>query len=174
MLNQPNLHSLAIANQTLLIINSFQHFLKRDLISLRKDLKSFADKKNSISAPHMLSLELVEQLFFSPFVLLSHTPHSDPDFNYANAKALELFEYDWDAIIKIPSRYSAEKSDREARENLLAAVDKRGFIDNYSGIRISSTGKRFKINNAIIWNLIDEKNNYRGQAAYFDDWEFLP
>jgi len=66
-----------------------------------------------------------------------------------------------------------EAPNREERARLLAAVTARGFIDDYSGIRISKTGRRFRIAQATVWNLLDEHGRYAGQAAMFSRWEFL-
>ena len=49
-------------------------------------------------------------------------------------------------------------------------VSNDGHMINYSGVRISSTGKRFKIEGATIWNIIDENGHYLGQAAMFKNW----
>ena len=76
-------------------------------------------------------------------------------------------------VLRTPSRLTAEAPNREERARLLAAVTKHGFIDDYSGIRISKTGRRFRIAQATVWNLLDEKGNYAGQAAMFSRWEFL-
>lgn len=116
---------------------------------------------------------LAKQLFYAPFVLLSHNTEADPLFNYANKTALELFEIDWQTLIKTPSRLSAEPVNREQRERLLAQVSESGFISNYQGVRISQTGKRFRISNAVVWNLFDREGDYNGQAACFSDWQFL-
>ena len=43
-------------------------------------------------------------------------------------------------------------------------------MDDYSGIRISKTGRRFRIEQAIVWNLTDGVGNQLGQAATFDRW----
>lgn len=112
-------------------------------------------------------------LWEAPVVLLSHNIAADPVFTYGNQKALELFAMDWETLTQLPSRYSAEPLAREEREHLLQTVNRQGYIDNYSGIRIASTGQRFLIHNAIVWNLRDESGNYRGQAAFFDNWQFL-
>jgi len=56
---------------------------------------------------------------------------------------------------------------------LLEIVSRDGFIDNYSGIRISKGGRRFEISNATVWNLISETGEPRGQAATFSEWKFL-
>jgi len=53
-------------------------------------------------------------------------------------------------------------------------VRDNGFIDDYSGIRISLNGRRFRINQATVWNVLDEAGAYAGQAATFSSWEFLP
>ena len=45
---------------------------------------------------------------------------------------------------------------REERARLLETVARRGFIDDYSGVRISKTGRRFRIIRATVWNLLAE------------------
>jgi hypothetical protein len=54
---------------------------------------------------------------------------------------------------------------------LLDDVERQGFIENYSGIRISKTGRRFRIVNATVFNLLDETGRHLGQAATFEDWQ---
>ena len=117
--------------------------------------------------------EFARQLFYAPFALVSHDTQSDPVFNYANLKALELFELSWEDFTCLPSRLSAESVNQAERERLLAEVTEKGYIDHYQGVRISSTGKRFLINNAVVWNLIDKNQDIKGQAAWFDQWAFL-
>jgi hypothetical protein len=117
--------------------------------------------------------EFARQLFHASFALVSHDTASDPVFNYANLKALELFELSWDDLTRLPSRLSAELVNQAERERLLADVTEKGYIDHYEGVRISSAGKRFLIKNAVVWNLIDKNQCYKGQAAWFEQWEFL-
>lgn len=114
-----------------------------------------------------------KQLFYAPFAIVSHGTESDPIFNYANLKALELFEYSWQEFTQLPSRLSAEPVNREQRAQLLDQVSKKGFIDHYQGVRISKTGRRFIIKNAVVWNLTLKDQVIRGQAAFFDQWQFL-
>ena len=59
---------------------------------------------------------------------------------------------------------------RDERRRLLDEVGRHGFIENYSGIRISKTGRRFRINHATVFNLLDPAGQYVGQAATFEDW----
>jgi len=42
-----------------------------------------------------------------------------------------------------------------------------GYIDNYSGVRIDSLGKRFMIKKAVVFNLINTEGEIRGQACVF-------
>lgn len=114
--------------------------------------------------------KLAETLYHAPFVLVSHGTQADPILNYGNATALNLWEMDWPAFTRTPSRLTAEPPNRDERARLLAQVTARGFIDNYSGIRISSTGKRFRIERATVWNLVDASGAPCGQAATFRDW----
>ena len=116
---------------------------------------------------------LAQALFHAPFVVVSHNTANDPIFNYANLKALELFDFSWEEFTRLPSRLSARPIDQLEREKLLAEVNRKGYIDHYQGIRLTKTGQRFAIKNAVVWNLLDVKGQYAGQAARFEEWEFL-
>ena len=116
---------------------------------------------------------IAKSLFEANFVVVSHGTEDDPIFNYANQRALTLFEMAWEQFIKLPSRKSAEPLHRDAREALMREVRESGFIDNYAGIRISGSGQRFEIANAVVWNIIDANNVLRGQAATFHEIKYL-
>ena len=80
---------------------------------------------------------------------------------------------DWETLTALPSRFSAEPLHRDERQQLLDDVRTKGYSDNYRGIRISATGKRFYIESARIWMLLDAKGKTVGQAATFSDWKPL-
>ena len=46
-------------------------------------------------------------------------------------------------------------------------VKQDGFVGDYRRIRIASSGRRFWIDRATIWNVVGETGNYQGQAALF-------
>ena len=117
--------------------------------------------------------ELAQRVFEAPFVLVSHGTEADPILNYGNAAALALWEMTWEELTRTPSRLTAEAPNREERARLLDAVTRRGFIDDYSGVRISKSGRRFRISRATVWNLLTETNQPCGQAAMFDKWELV-
>jgi len=117
--------------------------------------------------------ELAEALFHAPFVVVSHGIQADPILNYGNQAALQLWNTSWDKFTQSPSRLTAETVERAIRAKMLEQAAKQGYIDNYSGVRISSTGQRFLIETAIIWNLTDESGKSCGQAATFSEWNFL-
>ncbi|MGO1080743.1 MEKHLA domain-containing protein [Inquilinus sp. CA228] len=106
----------------------------------------------------------------APFCVLAHNIDADPRFVYANKAAQARFEYGWDEFVTLPSRLSAEAPDRAERQRLLDAVARDGFIGDYRGLRIAKSGRRFWIENATVWQLIDEAGALRGQAATFRDW----
>lgn len=58
------------------------------------------------------------------------------------------------------------------RARLLQQVTEHGFINDYSGVRISKTGKRFVIEQATVWNLIGTAGTICGQAATFSRWRY--
>ena len=112
-------------------------------------------------------INLGRLLYEAPFVVLAHDKSEDPIFFYGNLKAQEVFEMTWAELIHLPSRYSAEFANQAARQHLLDEVALNGFIDNYSGTRISKTGRKFQIQNATVWNLINQDSQIIGQAASF-------
>ena len=117
--------------------------------------------------------DLAERLFNAPFVVVSHGMQADPILNYGNRAALTLWEMSWEEFTRTPSRLTAEATNRQERARLLEAVTAKGFMDHYSGVRISKNGRRFEIFRAIVWNLISEKGEPCGQAATFSEWKFL-
>lgn len=120
------------------------------------------------------SLDLIGHLYDAPFVFAAHKYYADePRFVFGNTKALELWELDWDSFVGMPSRLTAEAPHQDERERLLREVQMNGFIDNYTGVRVSSRGKRFQINNAIVWNVLDPSGSVIGQAVKFDDYQYL-
>ena len=139
-----------------LLLGSYQRLTGRPLLSEAVDAVSAA-----------------KQVFQAPFPIVSHDAMADPVFNYGNRAALMLFGFSWDEFIALPSRLSAEPVNREARKKLLQEVAEKGFIDHYRGIRITKQGARFQISDAVVWNLHDEGDVYRGQAACIRQWRKL-
>lgn len=136
------------------LLHSFQHWTGRSLLDVNGS-----------------SVEIAQALFEAPFVLVSHGTQPDPIFNYGNRRALELWEFSWEDFTQMPSRKCVEPVTQQERDRLLAAAASKGYIDNYTGIRISSTGKRFQIEDVILWNVLDGQNRRCGQAAVFSKWE---
>ncbi len=118
-------------------------------------------------------MEQARRLFYVPFVVLSHDTAPDPLLNYANQEGLALFEVSWEELVTLPSRKTAEPSEQPQRESLLATVTRQGYIDDYRGVRITKSGRRFLIEQATVWNLLDQRGNPYGQAATFGHWRFL-
>ncbi len=139
-----------------ILLDSFYYFLGYQLISreLSKEVQS-------------------QSLFEAPFVVASHGIQEDPILNYGNKMALELWSMTWEEFTQTPSRLTAEPMNREKRQIILQQVAQQGYIDNYSGVRISSTGTRFLIKKTIIWNLVNSLEHKCGQAATFAHWTML-
>lgn len=111
--------------------------------------------------------DCVETLWNAPQAIVAHGTDDDPVFFFGNRAALAAFETTFEEFTRLPSRLSAEAPLRGERQTLLDRVTANGFIDDYAGIRISAKGRRFRIENAIVWNLIDADGTVRGQAATF-------
>jgi hypothetical protein len=142
--------------QTQRMLDSYRHWLGRDLIP-------------RVGSP----AEQARALFEAPFVVVAHGTEADPLLCYANRTALTLWEMDVETLLKTPSRMTAEPVHRDERARLLERTARDGYIDDYQGIRISRTGRRFQIQNVIVWNLRGPRGEYAGQAATFDRWTDL-
>ena len=109
----------------------------------------------------------VVALWQAPLAIVAHGLEADPVFFFGNRAALAAFETTPAAITAMPSRLSAEPLARDERQALLDRVRAQGFIDDYAGMRISAKGRRFRITQAVVWNLIDAAGERHGQAACF-------
>ena len=106
----------------------------------------------------------------APFALLAHNTEADPCFIYANKTAQSCFEYSWEEFLQLRSRFSAEAPDRLERQRQLEEVARTGYVSGYRGIRVARSGRRFWIENGVIWQLVDAQGRFHGQAAVFDTW----
>ncbi len=139
-----------------LLMNSYRHWVGRDLLQRKGEPEAQA-----------------QALFLAPFVVVSHGTEEDPLLNYGSHLAMTLWEMTWEELLQTPSRLTAEPVNRAEREWMLERARTRGYIDNYRGVRISHTGRRFLIEHAVVWNVIDPTGRRLGQAATFSDWTFL-
>jgi PAS domain-containing protein len=110
----------------------------------------------------------------APACVLAHNTEPDPRFIYANKAAQALLEYSWDEIVALPSRFSAEAPNRAERQRLLDAVARDGFATGYSGVRIAKSGRRFRIDDGVLWELRDAHGALQGVAATFAHWRNVP
>ncbi len=133
---------------------------------------SYWTTKNLI-APDLPPAEQARELFYAPFVVLSHNIAPDPILNYANRAGLRLFELSWDELTTRPSRLTAEPMHQDERALSLSRVTQQGYIDDYRGVRISKSGRRFFIDQATVSNLRDENGTHCGQAATFSRWRYV-
>lgn len=149
------LEGAATERHVKLLLDSYQHWTGKPLIALSAE-QSLADQ--------------VEK---SNVVILSHGTEPDPVLNYGNRMARQLWEMDWEQFTSTPSRLTAEPLERKERERFFEKVTKNGWVNDYTGVRISLTGKRFSIIDAVVWNLLTEEGNYYGQAAAFTEYRYL-
>ena len=110
------------------------------------------------------------RLYDASVVVVSHGTEVDPLLNYGNEAALELWELPWAMLVGTPSRLTAEPVHRDERARLLERTARQGSVDDYAGVRISRSGKRFRIEQAIVWNVLDGEGRIHGQAATFNRW----
>lgn len=144
--------------QVQLILDSYRHWFGEDLIDRSESPESQAGI-----------------LFDAPMVVFSHGTEVDPIYNYGSRLGLELWERTWEELLQMPSRQSAEPAAQvqAERNELLASSRSYGFKTGFSGVRITKSGKRVRIEDVKLWDLLDPVGNYRGQAAVYSKWTFL-
>lgn len=143
-------------------------FLSSHVMNLLRSYHALTGKH--LIAPTEDSAKLA---YAAAFVLLAHDGADDPSLTYGNLAAQKLFAMDWEKLVGMPSRKTAEAPERAERDKLLRRVAENGFIDDYTGIRIAADGRRFMIRNATVWNVSDKSGARIGQAATFSEWQPL-
>lgn len=138
------------------LLDSYYHWTGRELIERTGDMTQHA-----------------QALFEASFVVVSHGVEPDPILNYGNQTALDLWELSWDQFITTPSRLTAEPDGRAGRGHMLEQARVNGYFDGYRGVRISSAGRRFLVEQALIWTVIDSAGRSIGQAATFSHWSMV-
>lgn len=133
------------------ILRSYRHWAGEDLIDLPSD-------EGDVQA---------RALFDAPFAVLAHDARADPLCVYANAAALSAFELSLDEAAGFRTRQTAEPDARDERSNALAGAEEAGLVTGYSGIRVSTTGRRFRLLDGRIWTVLDDDGQRVGQAAAF-------
>lgn len=139
-----------------LLLDSYRQWIGSDLIERTSDEEQQA-----------------RTLFEASVVVVSHGGERDPVLNYGNQTALDLWELPWGQFIQTPSRLTADTDDRAERERMLECARLNGYFNGYRGVRISSTGRRFLVEHAMIWNIINSAGHPIGQAATFSQWSYL-
>jgi hypothetical protein len=102
----------------------------------------------------------------APFCVLAHNTDTDPRFVYANRAAQRCFEYDWSEFTSLPSRLSAEATNRGERQRLLDVVTRDGFASGYCGLRVAKSGRRFWIEDGVVWQLVGADGSQRASPPF--------
>ena len=145
-----------VVEWTRLLLNSYRHWLGTEL----------TEREGT-------PIVQAQRVFECPFVVVSHGLQEDPVLNYGNRVAMDLWEMNWKELTQTPSRLTAEPVNQAERAEMLRRAETQGYIDDYRGVRISKTGKRFLVKDAIVWNVVDGQGVKHGQAATFSKWSFL-
>lgn len=117
--------------------------------------------------------DLAADIWSADAAILAHDTSAPPRFFYGNARTLALFRMTPQQFLGLPSHLSAEPAHREERARMFAKLEADDVVFGYAGVRIAADGTRFRISDAVIWNLVDGAGARHGQAAWFERWEML-
>ena len=116
---------------------------------------------------------LGEGAWSGDFALLTHRGDQQATLNYGNATALRLWECGWEEFVGLPSVATAPAEAVEARADMMQRVARDGFVRGYGGVRISRKGRLFRIENGIVWRLLEAAGESFGVGAFFSDYRYL-
>ncbi len=120
--SQPNAGNHYLDAHVARLLTSFRHWTGKDLIG-----------------PSLSPETQARALFYAPFAILSHDTAPDPILNYANQTGLRLFGLNWDELITMPSRLTAQALEQAERAGSFRKCPHEGYIDDYRGIRVTKT-----------------------------------
>jgi len=146
-------HSPDMQRQAARLARSFQHWTGRALVEPGD------------------ATEIATRLFEHPSAVLSLA--DGPTYNYGNRRAMELFELDWYSLLNMVGDESVEPHLRQERTEALREALHKGFISNFEGVRISSRGRRRRIEDGILFTLLDEAGERCGVGAFVPSWHDL-
>ena len=147
-----------------------QALANRLLISYQR---AFAQPLLLCASRGCLDRTAAQELFASSMAVLAHDHSADPLLTYANSTALRLWGHNWQTMVGMPSRLTAEEKERRERASALQQAHQWAGFRGYCGIRVNRKGRRFMIHNARIWPLWDENHEVCGQAAAFSNWWWI-
>lgn len=133
------------------LLRSYRHWAGEDLLALATD-------DDAVRA---------RALFDAPFAVLAHDTRPDPLCVYANAAALAAFELTFEDAPAFATSRTVEPAARDERSAALARAEEAGLLRGYSGVRVSTAGRRFEIHEGQIWTVLDDDGRRAGQAATF-------
>lgn len=114
-----------------------------------------------------------QEVFAVDQAVLAHDGSEDPRLIYANAAAIRLWRRPWAEMIGMPSRLTAEPEEQPTRAKALTFAPQQNALAGYTGIRVDTKGRRFRIERAKVWIFRDAGGRGRGQAAGFSSWTLL-
>lgn len=117
--------------------------------------------------------DIGDALYEADELLLCHDGATDPLFTYANRAAQRVFELEWNKFIGMPSRLSAAPDAQADRNELIVQATESGFFTGYSGVRVSSSGRKFEIQDAVLWRVTDEAGSVLGLACRVPSWRWM-
>lgn len=133
------------------ILDSFRRHLGRDLVERSGN-----------------PAEDARRLFDAPFAVLAHDTSPTPRLDWANLAAARAFDATPESLLGRPSADTAPADAVADRRALFDVLSRQGVVTGYSGIRISLTGRRFRIEGVSIFELIDEDGRSLGHAAVIE------
>jgi len=136
------------ADRAGVILDSYRRLLGRELIDRSGDAADDA-----------------RRLFALPKAVLAHDTGRPAILDWVNAAAAAAFDAAPEALLGRPSASTAPADAAPERETLFVRLRERGFVEGYSGVRVSLTGRRFVIADVTVFELRDRDGRTAGHAA---------
>lgn len=139
---------------------SAEYYVNQSLLMYESFMSKFIEFPIHFSDPVDLSLKL----YHAPFLVFSVDNSESPRYNYLNYRAQQAFEINRESIDNF---YMIDSVPEQLQGSLLGFaqhIRKTGKFANYNGLRMSKSGIQFRLNNAFVWSLFTQDDNYEGIA----------
>ncbi|MGK9168781.1 MEKHLA domain-containing protein [Inquilinus limosus] len=105
----------------------------------------------------------------APFCVLVHNTDADPPSSMPTERPRPASSIACTSSRRCPPASPPRRRTGRSGSGCWTPLPADGFITSYRDLRVAKSGRRFWIENATVWRLIDEAGTLHGQAATFRD-----
>lgn len=127
--------------------------------------KSYKESFNDTLVPFLDAHDLVLKLHHAPYPLFAYDGNDSPKYTYMNLAAQRLFKVTQEEVEHLSVTETTAETLRKNLLNFILEVKSKKRYVSYSGLRITTTGEQFRLENAYLWAIYNNQKQYIGQGC---------